>query len=415
MNSSYMRTKEEYLELVKQARADNGTELKLPVVRLHQREKLDMFTAPLRQDICQLLFQRLPRDYNNQDGIQRAYKATKIADIKEAAKNDPLYTAPGSIVVSVRTKDRPWVRLSLDTNDRTGVLIVDLKEVQKKLSELDPDDQGALDEESFKIGYMIDAHHRTEGHYLAGKLDLEMGSTIYMNLPKKEMARVFSLVNDKQDKPSPTHTLAMRQMAGMLEKEEKLAVEIGQAINQDENSILYRRVKTVDGRLPKDHPKTYVNLKTLADLLQRFVIREIPGSETSTKQALIEHYFRAWETTFPKQWQDDTKHVLVKAMGFTIMCRLFPKLFEITSVKHHSQAPTQSQFEGVMKIMRTLKIETDHESNGKDDGKSVPLSWRSEVFGSLSSGKGINFLVNQIQKQLTDRRMELIGRRSRRA
>ena len=414
MNLTYMRTKDEYIHLVKQARSKNGNELKVPVVRLHQREKLDMFTAPLRQDLCQLLFQRLPRDYNNLDGIQRAYKATKISDIKDAATKDPLYTAPGSIVVSVRTKDRPWVRLSLDTNDRTGFLVVDLKELQKRLAALIPDDQNALEEEEFKIGYMIDAHHRTEGHYLAGRHDLEMGTTIYMNLPKKEMARVFSLVNDKQDKPSPTHTLAMRQMAGMLEKEEKLAVEIAQAINQDENSILYRRIKTVDGRLPKGHPKTYVNIKTLSDLLQRFIIREIPGSETSTKQALVEHYFRAWETIFPKQWQDETKHVLVKAMGFTIMCRLFPKLFEITSAKYHSQAPTQSQFEAVMKIMRGLKIDTGEVTSGKGDGKSVPLNWRSEVFGGLSSGKGINFLVQQIQKQLTDRRMELIRRKARR-
>jgi hypothetical protein len=36
-------------------------------------------------------------------------------------------------------------------------------------------------------------------------------------------------------------------------------------------------------------------------------------------------------------------------------------------------------------------------------GVNAELDWSSETFGSLSSGKGINFLKEAIQKELTNR------------
>src|SRR5436309_1891405 len=169
MTPGYTRSKEEYEHSAQEARSKHGDTLKLPATRLHQRDSVEMLTVPLRTDLCHLLFQRLPRDLNNHDGIQRAYKTGKIGDIANVAKNDPLYTAPGAVVATVHTKDRTWVRCEWDTDNRRGNLVVNLKEIQNRLKKLDPDEEGALEEEKFKIGYMIDAHHRTEGHYQAGE------------------------------------------------------------------------------------------------------------------------------------------------------------------------------------------------------------------------------------------------------
>lgn len=409
MAATYTRSKEEYLALAEQARQSFGNILKLPVLRIHQqlRDDLEMITVPLRTDLCHLLFQRVPRDYNNPNGIQRAFKTDKINGIKKAAEDDPLYSAPGAIIATIHTKDRRWVRLEWDTDNRRGNLVIELSEIENKLTALQPDEEGALDEEKFKIGYMIDAHHRTEGHYQAGKAALEMSANIYLNLPPKEMARVFAEVNKNQEKPSPTHTIMMEYMAGMLERDEKDAVDIAQTINEDEDSLLHQRIKTVDGRLPKGHKKTYINVKTFTDLITRYVLAEIPGSEFATKQRVIENYFRGWREVFPEAWEDEDKHVLVKAMGFTLMSRLFPKIFVIASETSKSKAPSKDSFASVIKMFQDMTLDpgdfTDIELPGP-----LNVDWRSETFGGLSSGKGINMLSTVLQRKVSERRLDML-------
>jgi DGQHR domain-containing protein len=405
MSDMHTRSKEEYIELVKAARKENGDDLHLPIFRLRQGERFEIFSFPLRQDFCQLLFQRLPRTFNNLRGIQRAFKSQKIADIREQAANDPLYSAPGSIVVTIHGKSRSWVTVRWNGDGRIGELVVDLKQIANTLTKLKPGEDGSLDEEQFKIGYMIDAHHRNEGHYQAERMDLEMAAVAYVDLNPKYMARVFSQVNDKQEKPSPTHTLAMRQMAGMLQSDEKTAVEISQAMNDDSASVLYQRVKIVDGKLPKGHPRSYLNLKTLSDLVRRHMLNEIPGSELATKQEVIEQYFRGWRASFSDAWEDESTHVLVKAMGFSIMAQVFGKVFEIAQSKFHTEAPTESQIQKVLGLLHSMKLETKLE-----DGSSVttPMDWSSERFGGLSSGKGINFVSSEIRRYLTNQKMKLL-------
>lgn len=405
MSETHTRSKQEYVELVKNARKENGDSLHLPIIRLRQGTKFQMFTMPLRQDLCQLLFQRLPRTFNNLQGIQRAFKSEKISDIRSQAKNDPLYSAPGSIVVTIRTKNPQLVTTQWNGGGQSGEIVVNLKQIAKNLDSLEASSDGSLDEEAFKIGFMIDAHHRNEGHYQAGRMDLEMAAVAYVDLNRTHMARVFSQVNDKQEKPSPTHTLAMRQMAGMLVHDEKLAVEISQGMNDDTTSVLHKRVKIVDGKLPKDSPRSYLNMKTLSDLVRRYMLNEIPGSVVATKQEVVECYFRAWRSTFPDAWDDDSKHVLVKAMGFHIMSQVFGKVFEIAQSKYHTEAPNESQFEKVLILLRSMKIE-----HKLEDGKinSVPLDWSSDSFGSLSSGKGINIVSNEIKKFLTNQKLKLL-------
>src|SRR5437764_460036 len=188
----------------------------------------------------------------------------------------------------------------------------------------------------------------------------------------------------------------MRQMAGMLDKDEKVAVEIAELMNDDESSILHQRIKMFDGRLPKGYKRPYVNLKTFSVLLLKYIINEIPGNAISTKKEVIERYFRAWSEIFPEAWEDDQKHVLVKAMGFSIMGGLFPKIFEIASAKSHSDAPKQADFERVIEVLKDMKIDPEDVSSnfsGTASQEAFDLDWRSETFGWLSSGKGINLLV----------------------
>jgi DGQHR domain-containing protein len=408
MATTYIRTKEEYATIAALAREKFGDVLKLPMLRLNQlRDDLEMFTVPLRTDLCHLLFQRVPRDYNNTNGIQRAFKAEKITGVKKVSEDDPNYSAPGCIIATVQTTGRPWVYLEWDTDNRRGNLVVNLTQVESRLADLEPNEEGALQEELFKIGYMLDAHHRTEGHYQAGKMALEMSANIYLNLPSKEMARVFAEVNKNQDKPSPTHTIMMEYMAGMLKRDEKDAVDLAEILNKDQNSILYERIKTVDGRLPKGHRRTYVNVKTFTDLMTRYVLAKIPGSEFATKERVIENYFRGWKQVFPEAWADEDKHVLVKSMGFTIMSRLFPTVFFIASAASRSKAPSKDDFAKVVQTLRGMRLDPTDFADIELPGP-IEVDWRSETFGGLSSGKGINMLWSVLDRKLNEHRLEML-------
>lgn len=401
--SNYKRSKEEYIAIVEKEHEDHGATVKLPLTQLHQDDDTLMVMMPLETNLCHLLFQRLPRDMNNPEGIQRAFKPQKIEEIARLAKQ-PGYTTPGSIVVSI-DRDRPWTSVNWDKDERRGWLTVDLKTVEKNLRASDPDETGALDESKFMIGYMIDAHHRTEGHFQANKPDFEMAAVAYLDLPRPEMAEVFVNVNEKQEKPSPTHVIAMRNMAGLLKGDAKTAYDLAETMNKNPKSILYERVKLYDGRLAKDTTKTYVNLKPFVDLLQGYVIKELLDEPPAKQQKITESYFRAWSTVFDEAWQDEKNHVLVKAMGFSVMCRLFPTIYGIAL--HKSATPNQKEFESVLQELKRMTIDpNDFDDIPVPDG--APLDWESRVFGVMSSGKGIAALARALDKYLKSRRSKFI-------
>jgi DGQHR domain-containing protein len=403
--ATYYRTKDEYVALVEEAREQYGDKAVLDIIRIEQQMHGDyeMFSMPVSMALVHLLFQRLPRDYNNPEGIQRAYKAQKITEIKEEAEGNPNYTAPGAVVATIHQKGRNWVKIVWDAKrERIGHVEIDLKHIAKELEKLEPNEDGALEEEKFKVGYMIDAHHRTEGHYLAGASDLEMNATIYVDLPKERMAGVFASINEKQEKPSPTHTLAMREMAGTLKQAEKAAVEIAKIMNNEPASVLHQRIALFDGRAPKGHLKPYVKLKPFSVLLKDEILPEIPGDHFAVKQAIIEDYFKAWKAVFPDAWADEKSHVLVKAMGFTIISKLFGRIFETATAKFKTKAPKQKHFEAVIATLEGMEVYFDEET-------TFPLDWSSDKFGGFSSGKGINALYKDIDDHLKQSRLELLG------
>ena len=236
---------------------------------------------------------------------------------------------------------------------------------------------------------------------MADKSDLEMNSTIYIDLPKERMAGVFASINEKQEKPSPTHTLAMREMAGTLKHAEKAAVEIAKTMNHEPASVLHQRIALFDGRAPKGYLKPYVKLKPFSVLLKDEILPEIPGDEFASKQAIIENYFKAWKAVFPDAWADEKSHVLVKAMGFTIMSKLFGRIFDTATAKFKTKAPKQKHFEAVISTLVDMEVYFDEDTK-------FPLDWNSDKFGGFSSGKGINALYKDIDDHLKHRRLELL-------
>lgn len=405
--NNFVRTQTEYQALLVAVKAKHGSKLRLPYLALDQEQPgFDMGETKFSTAECQLLLQRIPRDYNNPEGIQRAWKKDKIDGIKTASQ-EPRYTAPGSMIVTLNPKERPWVTVGPADGDGLGWIEIDLDDLKKRLTALAPDKDDLIDEEKFKIGYMIDAHHRTEGHYQGGRVGLEMAAVFYKDLPRKEMARVFVGVNQNQDKPSPTHTMAMRAMADMLVGHEKQANEIALEMNKDDKSILYQRVRDMDVKMLRGQSVPYVNLKTMTDLLTRHVMPAFPiDAKMFVKQAVIEAYFQGWSLAYPTAWSDQKKHVLVKAMGFTLMCRLFEQIYTIAQARFTTTNPNAQQFKTICDAYHDGKLQLDPNMFGGNT--EMDLDWGSDFFGGYSSGKGINALYSTLKGHLTNRQAKLM-------
>lgn len=396
-NKAYSKTKTELLQIVNTMIDKYGEEYKIECLSIEQADGLKLLTVPLSVQATHLLFQRLPRDYDNPDGIQRALKDSKISSIRTLAKDRPRYTSPNAAVANILVDKRNWgVQLVQDHggSGKMSWLIFNLAEVKRRINEAELDGEFIKNEEEVMFGYMIDAHHRTEGIYQAQKMDFELPVTLYVNLPREEMADVFVNINEYQEKPSTTHTLAMRAMSNSLSDVEQQANEIMNLLNDEEMFVLHMRIKTIDGPVPKGSPKTYLNGSTFHSLLVKFMLWVFPPNMNPMNKAhIINSYFEAWKEVFPEAWNDPVKHVLVKSMGFQVMMRLFDKIITVASVRVGGFAITKQQF---VELIRGA-YENETLTVGDKDKVALPLKWESEHFGAYSNGKGVNLLTDAMK------------------
>ncbi|KMY44704.1 hypothetical protein AC622_11075 [Bacillus sp. FJAT-27916] len=147
-------------------------------------------------------------------------------------------------------------------------------------------------------------------------MDFECPVTVYIDLPKQAMAKIFSDNNQYQEKPSAVHTLAMKAIAGTLSSEEETANNISNLLNTEEWSILYQRIKDIDGKRPKGLLKPYVTNATFEKLIQQQVLFHLPADmNTPRKARLLNDYFTAWSEVYNVAWQDEKNMYLLNQWG----------------------------------------------------------------------------------------------------
>ena len=98
------------------------------------------------------------------------------------------------------------------------------------------------------------------------------------------MAKVFTDINQYQEKPSAVHTLAMKAIAGTLSSQEETANNISNLLNSEDWSILYQRIKDIDGKRPKGLLKPYVTNATFEKLIQQQVLFHLPSEMSIPKE-----------------------------------------------------------------------------------------------------------------------------------
>lgn len=395
MSKTYSITRSDLLELIRNLKSCYGSKFKLMLVELDQGNGYTMGTGKLPVNATHALLRRIPRDYDNPGGIQRALKDSKVSNIEKIAKEDESkFSSPNAVVLSLVT-GHDYVSLEKDHNNGDiFYFIINLEGFENVVAQAEVDSDGYLRDESIFPGTMIDGHHRTAGFYRATKHDMELPVTVYVDLPSKDMAKVFADINIYQEKPSTVHSLAMKALSGTLSSREEISHNIVTLLNQEEWSILYRRIKDIDGPKPKDYPKAYVTNSTIVKLIQNYVLKTLPGKLSAPRIAeLLNDYFKAASEIYPIAWTDEKSHVLVKSMGFQIMLRIFDKVYTLV---YNGTIPSKKDFESFFKdYMNPADELFVHD-------KTLGLDWNSNDYGGYSSGKGINDITAALQRHIID-------------
>jgi DGQHR domain-containing protein len=395
MSHTYSKTQKELLLLVKELKNRCGDELKIRLIKLEQQNEFQMFAGKMAVDATYAMLRRIPRDYDNPEGIQRALKESKVNNIvKIATEDSQRYSSPNAVVLTLST-DVEYASFEYHPDDdEMAYYKINLSELYSVIENAETDEDGfLLDESHIFAGTLIDGHHRSAGLFEAGKLDFECPVTVYINLPKQAMAKVFADINQYQEKPSAVHTLAMKAIAGTLSSEEEMSNNISNLLNTENWSILYQRIKDIDGKRPKGLLKPYVTNATFEKLIQQQVLYHLPTEMSIPRKArLLNDYFTAWSEVFDIAWKDDKTHVLVKSMGFQLMLRLFNVIHTKVSLSGNPTKDDYKEFLQVnLKNSRTFKV----------GEQMLPLDWSSEFFGSYSSGKGINAITHSLTQHIS--------------
>lgn len=399
MSKTYSCTQEELLVLIGEIKSRVGDVYKLKMIKIDQQNTYQIAVSKMTIDSTYALLRRIPRDYDNPDGIQRALKESKVDNIVRIASEDSQrYSSPNAVVLTLLTS---FEYVSVDTHpedDEFIYYVVDLNKFEKVISEAELDGEGYLIDESIFPGILIDGHHRSVGLHEAGKLLFECPITVYIDLPSQDTAKVFSDINIYQEKPSTVHSLAMKAIAGTLTNREEAAHNIVTFLNQEEWSVLHQRVKDIDGKRPKNLPKPYVTNSTFVKLIETQVLNHLPQDFPLPRKArLMNDYFLAWSEVYPEAWADEKTHVLVKSMGFQIMLRLFREIFTRTSL---TQIPSKVEFENF------LEEYMNPEEKLVVHGKYLDMNWNSPDFGGFSSGKGINDITIALTQHIANKQFQ---------
>ena len=255
-----------------EAPEEKRNNLKIYIINVDQGPNSCLYTTKTNVAFLNTCIERLPRNYEHLDGIQRALKQKNVDDIEQGHLKSSRYDTPNSVTIMLKEQCNFYELQDVAGMNEIKCLVIHLDQIYEYLNspEAETNEEGFLiDPEAATIGYMIDGHHRNEGAYNAAKkikevmeereiqdndevyqkYQYEFPTSIYIGRSRKDMAGIFGGINNKQQKPSAIHVMAIRQMSLDLDEEEDLAARVMEKMNSENDSVLKDRIKVCDGRL----------------------------------------------------------------------------------------------------------------------------------------------------------------------
>ncbi|HEY0076313.1 MAG TPA: DGQHR domain-containing protein [Abditibacteriaceae bacterium] len=203
-----------------------------------------------------------------------------------------------------------------------------------------------------KAASIIDGQHRLSGFTADTIQKFDLIVSIFIDLPIEDQAMLFATINLKQTRVNPSLVYDLFEET-KLRSPQKTCHDIAKAMNADEASPLYRRIKIL-GKKTDDYtgiltqatfikrllPLVCKNPETTQDQIKRriglsaddAVNREcifwkffVDDEDWATLKILL-NYFGAVKNVFASDW-DSKDSPLPRSIGFSALMRLLPVLY----------------------------------------------------------------------------------------
>jgi len=342
---------------------------KIPALKFKQK-KYQMLLLNLDVETIRRLFYVFRKSKDQVDALQRKLVKRKVDDIENSMSKEKV-CFPNSIIVNLNPEFSKNILLKED-----GCIEIALP-IDDNLSNYEN-----LEEKEGRIGYIIDGQHRIEG--LKKFPNLILPVVMFLNLDDTIAFKTFADINEKQEKVSKILLNYIRwEIKDYSDDLSSIAFDITKALNENRESPLLKKVK-----LYEDETNKWITSPTLQKLVKSVIDENSPIYQFSKDKKIktLVDYLNAWMKLYPEQWDNFGRqdYVLTKAMGITIMFKLFPNLYRRCKNLYGQEINTDS-FVKTLQPLTKYSIEIDEES-------TFLLDWNSNNFGSLSSGKGINLI-----------------------
>lgn len=222
----------------------------------------------------------------------------------------------------------------------------------------------ALSEDSYKIddnfielddyttkASVVDGQHRLLG-IAKSKFAIEFALPVVfiLDATDEQKALIFAIINGKQTRVSAS---VIYDLFNVVEGRNpfKTAHEIARALNQDENSPFYRRLKML-GKKVKESNEVLSQGTFVTQLVK--LISSNPSDDFNKARAgqtpiarpnsifnsyflenkdefilkVVTNVFKAAKDVFPEEWENSNKFILAKTTGYTAIIKALPILFK---------------------------------------------------------------------------------------
>jgi len=324
-----------------------------------------------------------PRDIENEMGVQRHGKKSRIKEISEFC-SDPDATFPTAVVVSV-------------DEDKQQYCVLDEAETQVTI------------DEAHIVGQVIDGQHRLKGLMMSDNIEnFDIPVVFMFNMTPKDNAYVFSIINSKQTKVNPSHIVDLLSLTDDRSPQ-KTAHEVAKALNSMPESPFYNRLRMLGYNAPGQENATLSQGTFAAQLIT--LISKNPDDDArriKRKEELIQditlplrdyfisnqdeiilklmfNCFSAVRTVFPEEYKDSKKYVLWKTTGFSAIIKSFPELYRAGEKQHDlSEEFFTRAFSKVKELLVEREISLTGEKFG-GGGKQVQQQFTQIIVEAMMS------------------------------
>lgn len=225
---------------------------------------------------------------------------------------------------------------------------------------------------------IVDGQHRVLGLKEAKIKDEFMIPVVFLlDATEEQKALIFATINGKQTKVPASLIYELFEVT-KARSPQKTAHEIARALNSDENSPWYQKLKMLGKKTPGFEETlsqgTFVKwllplISKKADIVRNLLKNGDPvppepdcifndywrNDRDSTILKILLNVFNAAKRTWPEQWQNPTQYTLTKTNGFTGIMKALPKMFEEGKKKKEL---TEDYFAGIFTKVKN-KMEAD--------------------------------------------------------